>query len=163
MLRNIRIFLILTPNFNFFSFSKWGCAVTTAPEHYLYYHLRFLLTVTTVPRHPADTARASTKIAIFVLSPVFGELDTEVASELWETGVLPPWFSDVSGVSFSGAFSFVRSRIFNHRSTVIDILKLNLMLCFIKLISIQCFCFFQDICDCFFILPILKSRNRIIL
>ena len=35
MLRNIRIFLILAPNFNFFSFSKWGCAVTTAPEHYL--------------------------------------------------------------------------------------------------------------------------------
>ena len=53
--------------------------------------------------------------------------------------------------------------IFNHRSTVIDIFKLNLMLGFIKLIAIQCFCFFQDICDCFFILPILKSRNRIIL
>lgn len=88
-LRNIRIFLILAPNFNFFSFSKWGCAVTTAPEHYLYYHLRFLLTATTVPRHPADTARVRTKIAIFVLSPVFGELDTEVASEPWEPGVLP--------------------------------------------------------------------------
>ena len=78
-----------------------------------YYHLRFLLTATTVPRHPADTASASTKIAIFVLSPVFGELDTEVASELWETGVLPSWFSDVSGVSFSGAFSFVRSRVYS--------------------------------------------------
>ena len=113
MLRNIRIFLILAPNFNFFSFSKWGCAVTTAPEHYLYYHLRFLLTVTTVPRHPADTASASTKIAIFVLSPVFGELDTEVASEPWEPGVLTPWFSDVSGVSFSGAFLFVRSRVYS--------------------------------------------------
>ena len=30
-----------------------------------------------------------------------------------EPGVLTPWFSDVSGVSFSGAFLFVRSRVYS--------------------------------------------------
>ena len=54
--------------------------------------------------------------------------DTEVASEPWETGVLTPWFSDVSGVSFSGAFLFVRSRVYSITgdNTNIDIFVLAL-------------------------------------
>ena len=51
-----------------------------------YYHLRFLLTATTVPRHPADTASARTKIAIFVLSPVSHSSDATSVSNSPKTG-----------------------------------------------------------------------------